>query len=240
MPKFMRRSFKRGPKGLKKRWSGSRTDRAQSSAITTLAKKVKTLTKAEVRAFDTQALAQKIDVLPFLLNLAYMVQGDADGQRDGSAIGARALELRCVFHCGANEAIYNPSVRIIVFKWNDNLNGTAALTSNLLTDDGSAAGNPINSPYNWFHRGSYKVLSDTRHQFTQPQGTLLTNPLVTNSRALIYKKYIRLGHRITYVKGTTPAIEGTGQLYLLVLSDSPGTGGTYMTMDYWARLYYTP
>lgn len=236
MPKRMRRSFKRkGPKTLKKRWSGSRTDRAQSSAIVTLSKKVRKLTTAEIRAFDTQATAAVVDVTPLLVNLTYLPQGDGDGFREGSAVGARVLEIRAVFHSGANEALYNPSVRVIIFKWKDNLNGSSALASNVLTDDGSVAGNQINSAYNWFQRGSYKILSDTRHLLTQQQGS----GIITNSRSLMYKKYIRLGHKITYVAPTT-SIEGAGQVYMLVLSDSPGTGGTTMKVDYWARLYYTP
>ena len=148
-----------------------------------------------------------------------MAQGDDYNQRNGRKIKAQSIFLNG--QVKINSSASETTMRVIIF-WDKDSDGETATASELLQDGGD-----LQSPLNYANAGSrFKVIYDRNFSLSS------NGPQIKN----VYC-YRRLYHHITYLgTGSTSGNNGTGTLFMLLMSNEPTNTPTF---NYWARFRYT-
>lgn len=175
----------------------------------------------------------QVNRLTYSTNNGEIIQGDAQGQRDGNRIKLYSLNMRISAYLAPLTTAYvnaGHTMRVIIFRWNRDFNVTAPTTSLLLQNPGSVVQYTyaVTSQFNWdnMKQKAFKVLFDKRYT-------------VTDAKSIADNLSIKLGTYVDYTTGTNAS--GTGHIYMYVFCDDPTFAGTpVVKFQFESRLTYEP
>lgn len=167
------------------------------------------------------------------------VSGLAQDATNDGRVGLRVILkfVEFTYSWQVNSADFFNQARFIVFVWKgDNQNDPPTLAS-ILDDRTSGSVPPTQYLYNWDERQKYRILYDNIQQLTASSygvGPSAANFGVVNSITVTRKPvHCNIGSEAEYYQGS---LTGTGQLYLLLVSDS--TIASHPSLQLAGRLIY--
>lgn len=179
---------------------------------------IKSLINVEKKVLDTNADPTPSNTAS-IVTLSNVAQGDDYNQRNGRKIKADSIYLNGQVRI-ENTAAKETVLRVIIFIDSES-DGETPTAAELLQD-----GTDLQSPLNYAYAGTrFKVLMD-RYLLVSSNGP--------QNKAI--KFYRKLGHHVSYLgTGATSGNMGTGNIYMLLMSNEPTNTPTF---SYWARFRF--
>lgn len=194
---------------------------AEIRRVGAMAKQALSLVNSEKNFLDVSGSVNPV-VTPTAQCLTAIAQGDDDGQRQGSSVRAKSIDIRLNFY-SATAATNSQVVRVFIVK--DNLpNGTVPTTAQVFqTSPGILA---------------FPTLDTQQGRFTWLYDEMFTLGTVAggqDAKVLVISQ--KLDHVINYISSAgTTAAAGQGTLWLFVLTDT--VSGNASTGAFYSRLRY--
>lgn len=177
--------------------------------------------KEELKSKDVDIASTGVDTSGYMELLSGISQGTSSSERIGDQVSLRKLEFRTLLSANSTDA--TNVIRCIIFQWND-ANNTPNIGKVL---QNQTAGLVLTSQYvrDYIEQKTLSILYDQCF------------PLSTAGSAQVYESLlIQKFPEPTATFDTGSSSTGTGQLYVVFVSDSGGVPNPTIQFD--SRLYY--
>jgi len=164
---------------------------------------------------------------PLISSLSDVAQGTGDSNREGDRLNPRRLDLTLtLYNRGSSQDARRHFVRVIVLRWNQDSTvgdpvGSDIISSGFLTTQAAPLGTIINDN---FRAKKFDLLLDELVALDNAHDTKVITKVMTLPKEIP-------------IQFQTASVNGTGKLYLYVVSDE-SSGTACPQYNFISRLYY--